>query len=80
VPGPSWRDFKFHLTQEENEIQPKSAHGTALCIGFDGCAFVGWGIDLNYDADAFRSAPVKFTILTPDSHTFTATFDLDQLP
>jgi len=79
VPGPGWRDMKYLLSQNDQEIMRKSMHAEPICIGTDGCTFVGWDINLDYDAEKIQSAPIRFEVIMPDGQSVATSFDLDQL-
>jgi hypothetical protein len=79
VPGPGWRDFKYRLIQNDEEIAANSAHAESICIGPDGCTITGWDVTLNYDADAIKSSLIDVEVAMPDGQSVNASFDLDEL-
>jgi len=79
-----WSDYSVQLlqdqeTEKDKEVRPQTTLGWPLYSGDEYPVFVGWEIELNYDADKVQSAPAKIRVFTPDGQQVEAIFDLDSL-
>lgn len=77
-----WRDFRYKLFQGNAEIPAESTEtfsSREIPVEYRGHAPTGASVELKYDADKIRSAPVRVEVLTPDGQRVEAPFDLSKL-
>jgi hypothetical protein len=84
VQAAPWSDYTVQLlqdqdTQKDKLVRSRSARGWALYSSDDYPRFVGWEIELEYDATKIQSEPAKVEVSTPDGQQVEAAFDLDTL-
>ena len=75
-----WREFSFHLVQEE-EIPPALLVGQPLysCSIDGGCWLTGAVVTVVFDPEKVASGPARIDVLTPDGQRVEAEFDLARL-
>jgi hypothetical protein len=75
-----WREFSFHLMQEE-EIPPVLMVGRPLysCGTDGGCWLTGAVVTVVFDPEKVASGPTRIDILTPDNQRVETEFDLARL-